>query len=85
MTDIDQLEDDLSKPTEPLIDILRQNRGDIIVLGVGGKMGPTLARMAKRASETAGVSRRVTVSQSRLAAAVAKGWHRADLRRFAES
>ena len=59
MTDIDQLEDDLSKPTEPLIDILRQNRGDIIVLGVGGKMGPTLARMAKRASETAGVSRRI--------------------------
>ena len=33
--------------------------GDIVVLGVGGKMGPTLARMAKRASEMAGVKRRV--------------------------
>jgi nucleoside-diphosphate-sugar epimerase len=33
--------------------------GDIAVLGVGGKMGPTLARMAKRASEMAGVKRRV--------------------------
>jgi nucleoside-diphosphate-sugar epimerase len=33
--------------------------GDIIILGVGGKMGPTLARMALRASRTAGVRRRV--------------------------
>jgi nucleoside-diphosphate-sugar epimerase len=30
-----------------------------LILGVGGKMGPTLARMAKRASDLAGVSRRV--------------------------
>jgi len=29
------------------------------VLGVGGKMGPTLARMAKRASEKAGAKRRI--------------------------
>jgi hypothetical protein len=34
-------------------------KGDLVVLGVGGKMGPTLARMAKRASELAGVDRRV--------------------------
>lgn len=33
--------------------------GDILVLGVGGKMGPTLARMAKRASDAAIVPRRV--------------------------
>jgi hypothetical protein len=33
--------------------------GDLVVLGVGGKMGPTLARMAKRASDAAGVKRRV--------------------------
>ena len=30
-----------------------------LVLGVAGKMGPTLARMAKRASDAAGVRRRV--------------------------
>jgi nucleoside-diphosphate-sugar epimerase len=30
-----------------------------MVLGVGGKMGPTLARMARRASDTAGVKRRI--------------------------
>jgi len=33
--------------------------GDLVILGVGGKMGPTLARMAKRASDMAGVPRRV--------------------------
>src|SRR5262249_3217858 len=33
--------------------------GDLILLGVGGKMGPTLARMARRASEAAGVRRRI--------------------------
>src|SRR5262249_6293312 len=30
-----------------------------ILLGIAGKMGPTLARMAKRASDTAGVRRRI--------------------------
>jgi nucleoside-diphosphate-sugar epimerase len=33
--------------------------GDIVVLGVAGKMGPSLARIAKRASDAAGVRRRV--------------------------
>ena len=33
--------------------------GDLMVLGVGGKIGPTLARMARRASDAAGVPRRV--------------------------
>ena len=33
--------------------------GDLLVLGVGGKMGPTLARMAVRASQEAGTKRRV--------------------------
>ncbi len=38
---------------------MRERKGDVVVLGVGGKMGPTLARMVKRASVLAGVSRRV--------------------------
>jgi nucleoside-diphosphate-sugar epimerase len=33
--------------------------GDLIFLGVAGKMGPTLARMAKRASDAAGTKRRI--------------------------
>ncbi|WP_164104373.1 NAD-dependent epimerase/dehydratase family protein [Candidatus Laterigemmans baculatus] len=57
--DIEQLDERLSRPTPQLVDHLAQLEGDLIVLGIGGKMGPTLARMAKRASEEAGVPRRV--------------------------
>src|SRR5262245_20994545 len=38
---------------------MRRLHGDILILGVGGKMGPSLARMAYRASLVAGVRRRV--------------------------
>lgn len=48
--DVAQLEDVMSTPSRALIDALEQVPGDIMVLGVGGKMGPTLARMAKRAA-----------------------------------
>ncbi len=48
--DVEALEDVLSTPTPGLVDDLARVAGDILVLGVGGKMGPTLARMAKRAA-----------------------------------
>jgi nucleoside-diphosphate-sugar epimerase len=57
--DVNQLEDLLSEPTERLVGSLSRLDGDIMVLGVSGKMGPTLARMAKKASERAGPKRRV--------------------------
>jgi nucleoside-diphosphate-sugar epimerase len=56
---LDELEDLLSEPTEGLIESFRGLHGDIVVLGVGGKIGPSLARMAKRASDMAGVPRRI--------------------------
>lgn len=56
---IEQLEDRLSEPTPGLLDSLRQQPGDIAVLGVGGKMGPTLARMARRALDQLGRRDRV--------------------------
>src|SRR5262249_50585711 len=49
----------LSEPTPAVVETLRRLPGDLILLGVAGKMGPTLARMARRASDTAGVLRRV--------------------------
>ncbi len=55
----EQLEDLLSEPTAEVIDTLGRLPGDIVLLGVAGKMGPSLARMAKRASDAAGVRRRV--------------------------
>ena len=48
--DVDALEEFLSRPTQGLIDDLGHLDGDIMVLGVGGKVGPCLARMAKRAA-----------------------------------
>lgn len=44
------LEDFMTLPTSALIDDLAEIDGDIVILGVGGKMGPTLARLAKRAA-----------------------------------
>jgi nucleoside-diphosphate-sugar epimerase len=54
-----QLDDLLSTPTPATVDVMRQLGGDLMVLGVAGKMGPTLARMARRASDDARVTRRV--------------------------
>ncbi len=48
--DIDMLEDILSTPDKPLQDDLSKLDGDIMILGVGGKVGPTLSMMAKRAA-----------------------------------
>src|SRR5687767_1398882 len=49
IVDLESLEELMSRPTTALQEALRQAPGDLLVLGVGGKMGPTLARMAKRA------------------------------------
>ena len=66
---VERLEDILSQPSEALVKTLERIEGDILVLGVGGKMGPSLARMAKRASQAAGSSRRV-IGVARLSASV---------------
>ena len=47
---IEHLEDVMTTPSPALVAALAGVPGDIIVLGVGGKMGPTLARLARRAA-----------------------------------
>jgi nucleoside-diphosphate-sugar epimerase len=47
---VEALEDCMTAPSAALESDLAGLEGDIVVLGVGGKMGPTLARMAKRAA-----------------------------------
>jgi nucleoside-diphosphate-sugar epimerase len=47
---VEALEDFMAEPSEALAADLARVAGDVIVLGVAGKMGPTLARMAKRAA-----------------------------------
>ncbi len=48
--DVNALESYLSTPSDDLVRSLSTVSGDIMVLGVGGKMGPTLAMLAKRAA-----------------------------------
>ncbi|MEK7412128.1 MAG: NAD-dependent epimerase/dehydratase family protein [Planctomycetota bacterium] len=50
ITTVAELEELLSRPSPELIADLSRLDGDIVVVGVGGKVGPTLARMAKRAA-----------------------------------
>jgi len=59
ISSVDQLEDLLSSPTEGVIETASRVSGDMIFLGAGGKIGPSLAVMAKRASDSAGLSRRI--------------------------
>ncbi|WP_145085335.1 NAD-dependent epimerase/dehydratase family protein [Anatilimnocola aggregata] len=56
---VEQLETFLSEPDEAVIETLRGLDSDLLFLGVGGKMGPTMARMARRALDAAGSKRRV--------------------------
>jgi nucleoside-diphosphate-sugar epimerase len=55
----------LSEPNPRVVETLAGLEGDIIVLGVGGKMGPTLARMARRAADMTGGPRRRVIGVSR--------------------
>ena len=48
--DVEALEEFMTRPSRVLVDDLARLDGDLLVLGVGGKMGPTLARLAKRAA-----------------------------------
>ncbi len=48
------LEEDLSRPSPELVKDMARLEGDLVILGVGGKMGPTLARMARRALDEGG-------------------------------
>src|SRR6201999_3750878 len=48
--DVEHLEEVMTAPSSVLARELAQIEGDIIVLGVGGKVGPTLARLARRAA-----------------------------------
>lgn len=49
-----ELEERLSRPPEAVAEVLRQLPGDLLVLGAGGKMGPSLCRMAHRAFQATG-------------------------------
>jgi nucleoside-diphosphate-sugar epimerase len=59
MSELEALERDLLRPSDALIADLYDLEGDIILLGVGGKMGPSMARLAKQAVDQAGLNKRI--------------------------
>jgi len=56
---VEELEAALATPDDALVDDVARLQGDILVLGAGGKMGPSLARLARAAVVRAGVDKRV--------------------------
>ena len=53
ITNEQQLNYALSEPSAALIARMKEIDGDIMILGAGGKMGPTLAVLAKNAVKAA--------------------------------
>jgi nucleoside-diphosphate-sugar epimerase len=56
---VEELDERLSRPSKALIAAMGRLDGDILVLGVGGKMGPSLAELAVRALREAGRNNQV--------------------------
>jgi nucleoside-diphosphate-sugar epimerase len=54
-----ELEERLSRPSAADVAAMAALDGDLMILGVGGKMGPSLARLARRATDQAGIARRI--------------------------
>ncbi|MCB0632286.1 MAG: NAD(P)-dependent oxidoreductase [Saprospiraceae bacterium] len=59
MKNIAELEEQLTRPSERLVADLHQLDGDLLILGIGGKMGPSLARLARRAILEGKLNKRV--------------------------
>ncbi len=53
------LEEILSRPSDADLKAMRSIEGDLLILGVGGKMGPSLAALARRACEREGIQKRI--------------------------
>ncbi len=54
-----ELEDLLSRPRPELVEFLGQMDGDLLILGAGGKIGPSLVRTARRAISEGGADKKV--------------------------
>ena len=56
---IEQLENVMSFPTTEVVNAMSELEGDLLILGAGGKMGPTLAKLAKRAIDNSNQKKKV--------------------------
>ncbi len=66
---VEALEEELSKPTPGVLAALKAFDGDVMLLGAGGKMGPTLARMVRRGLDEIGKTSRRVIAVSRFSSA----------------
>ncbi len=55
----EELEEILSRPSKEVVELMTRLDGDLLFLGVAGKIGPSLAHTAKRACTMAGVEKRI--------------------------
>ncbi len=55
----EQLEELLSRPGDRVTEMFSRLDGDIMFLGIGGKIGPSLALMAKRACDKARIKKKI--------------------------
>ena len=62
MKSIKELDEKLSIPSRDLIEDLSAIDGDILILGAGGKMGPSLAMLAKNAVDQLDSSKEIILS-----------------------
>src|SRR3954454_18937331 len=65
MRSLAELEDRLSTPRPDLVSDLRKLEGDVLVLGAGGTLGPSLVRLAVRGMAAGGGSGRRVIAVSR--------------------
>jgi nucleoside-diphosphate-sugar epimerase len=59
MQSIQSIYNSLLEPSDELVADISKLKGDILILGVGGKMGPSLAKLAKQAIDRAGINKKV--------------------------
>jgi hypothetical protein len=59
MSNLTLLEQEILKPSSALIEDVSRIKGDIMLLGVAGKMGPSMARVARQAVDIAGTGQRI--------------------------
>jgi len=69
---VEELEDELSRPTAGVLETFRRHPGDVVVLGCGGKIGPTLTRMIARSFQELGQATRRVVGVSRFSTSSAR-------------
>lgn len=59
MKNIEEVYQQMLLPSDDLVSDIARLEGDILILGVGGKMGPALARLTKQAVDKAGANKKI--------------------------